>query len=38
MMPNDRELFCLRCNGKMRFAGRQQFQLGEESPFSGVLP
>lgn len=37
MMPNDRELFCLRCNGKMRFAGREQFQLGEESPFSGVF-
>lgn len=28
---------CLRCGADMEFSGRQQFQLGEESYFSGIM-
>lgn len=31
------DLKCLRCNIKMEFTGRESFQLGEESYFSGWL-
>lgn len=30
-------LKCLRCGTDMEFAGREQFQLGEESGYSGIL-
>lgn len=28
---------CLRCGTDMEFSGRERFQLGEESPYTGVL-
>lgn len=28
---------CLRCGTDMEFSGREQFQLGEESAYSGIL-
>ena len=31
------ELKCLRCDEIMEFSGREQFQLGEESYFSGIM-
>lgn len=30
-------LKCLRCGTDMEFSGREQFQLGEESPYRGLL-
>lgn len=37
MNTDPRELNCLRCGTEMEFAGREQFQLGEESLFFGVM-
>ena len=37
MISDGRELYCLRCDTKMKFAGRERFQLGEESYHSGIL-
>lgn len=36
-MENNQNLRCLRCGADMEFSGRQQFQLGEESYFSGIM-
>ena len=36
MASDKRALSCLRCGAEMEFSARKQFQLGEESPYSGI--